>query len=283
MAEASTYKSTMAKGTADASTVRGNTDHPSPQVVLGRPSSPLEVQDPPDTAVTADDENVVYPKGRNLWLTVLSIMLASVMFGLDLTIVAVAVPSITDHFKTIKDIGWYSAVYGLVGSSVTFFWAKCYSVFSVKKCYLTSMIIFELGALVATVAPTSTVFILGRALSGCGGTGMKSGLFVLLTHMFPNPSRPMWGGITGFAQTATMVTAPLIGGALINKLSWRACFGINIPVGVFALVLVFFGFNSPIVNQDENLPLKQKLWKLDPLGTVVFIASITCLLMALQW
>lgn len=55
------------------------------------------------------DESINYPTGPKLWLTMISLCTAIFLNGLDLTIVAVAVPSLTDDFKTISDIGWYSA------------------------------------------------------------------------------------------------------------------------------------------------------------------------------
>lgn len=112
---------------------------------------------------------------------------------------------------------------------------------------------------------------------------MGSGLVIVLTHLFASDKRPMWVGILTMTQIGTMATAPLIGGALIDAFDWRACFGINLPLGTLALALVWFGFDSPVTNPHESLPLKEKLVKLDPLSTLVFVPSITCLLLALQW
>lgn len=76
-------------------------------VTPGRPASLLEVQEelPANT-----DGNINYPKGKELWLTLTSVLMACVIYGLDMTIIAVAVPSVTDDFKSIRDIGWYTAV-----------------------------------------------------------------------------------------------------------------------------------------------------------------------------
>lgn len=76
-------------------------------VTPGRPASLLEVQEEVPTNV---DDNIVYPTGAKLYLTIASVMTACIIYGLDLTIIAVAVPSLTDDFKSIRDIGWYTAV-----------------------------------------------------------------------------------------------------------------------------------------------------------------------------
>lgn len=59
---------------------------------------------------------------------------------------AVAVPSLTNEFKTLDDIGWYSAVYGLVLSSMSFFFGKMYTLFKLRTMYIVSVLIFELGS-----------------------------------------------------------------------------------------------------------------------------------------
>lgn len=148
---------------------------------------------------------------------------------------------------------------------------------------MIAIAIFELGALLATVAPSSKFFIFARAVSGCGGCGMSNGTFVIVTHIFPNETRPQWMGIVGMVQTASMVAAPIIGGALIDTFNWRGCFGLNLPLGAIVLVSIFFGFNSPITIADEALPLKRKLIKLDPIGTLMFVPAVVCLMLALQW
>lgn len=76
-------------------------------VTPGRPASLLEVQ---EALPASTDQNVNYPTGKKLWLTLTSVLMACIIYGLDMTIIAVAVPSVTDDFKSIRDIGWYTAV-----------------------------------------------------------------------------------------------------------------------------------------------------------------------------
>lgn len=85
---------------------------------VGRPQEQLQVDD------AGVEDTTQYPKGAQLWLNMLAILLISFLRGLDTTIVAVTIPSLTDQFKTVADIGWYSAVYGLVASATCFFFWK---------------------------------------------------------------------------------------------------------------------------------------------------------------
>lgn len=242
----------------------------------GHPQEQLEVEEP------APIDNVVYPSGTQLYLVASSMILTLFLTGLDLTIVAPCVPSLTNEFHTIADIGWYSSVTGFVGATFGFFFGKAYTVYSTKKVFLTSLTIFELGSLLCTVAPTSKSFILGRAVLGFGSSGVGLGCFTMLTQCFPPQRRPIWVGIAGASQGVGLVSAPIVGGALIDALSWRACFGINLPLGVPLIGLIAYFFKNPVRNADIHLPWKEKLKRLDLLSTAIFVPAIACLLLALQ-
>ncbi len=91
------------------------------------------------------------------------------------------------------------------------------------------------------------------------------------------------GGLVASGQTLGLVSAPVIGGLLIDAFSWRACFGINLPLGVLCVALTAYGFHDPVPNPEMVLPFKEKLKRINPLGTLLVVPAISCLLMALQW
>lgn len=244
----------------------------------GNPTEPMEIQELADSP-----ENISYPDGIKLWMSIISLLLTATFIGLDMTIVAVAIPSLTNQYKTIQDIGWYSSAYMLINSSFTFFWSKIYTVFDVKRVFLVSICFFQLGSLLCTVAPVSGIFILGRAIAGFGGSGLGMGAATIMSYSFPLHRRPFWGGIIGATQTIAMVAAPLLGGALIDKFTWRACFGVNLPIGILTFCLTAYCFENPIENPDVMLPIKEKMKRMDLPGTLFFIPGIVCLLLGLQW
>ncbi|KAM0351163.1 hypothetical protein ACHAPU_002948 [Fusarium lateritium] len=238
------------------------------------PTEALEVEEP------QNEENTIYPTGIKLWSTMASMAIVCFLSGLDLTIVAVAVPSITDEFQTIADIGC-----GMTLSAFVFFFGQIYTLFSIKAVFLVGIATFEIGALVCTLAPSSAVFILGRAISGLGRGALNGGLFKLLRQCFPLSKQAMSSSFFGAMQSIGLITAPTIGGALIDAFSWRACFGVNVPLGVVCLALTAYGVHEQPATQNNApvLNLKQKIRKIDFLGTLLAVPAITCLLMSLQW
>lgn len=231
---------------------------------------------------THNDE-IDYPRGAKFAFVSIALGLSLVLTGLDNNIVATAVPSITNQFKTIADIGWYYSGYRLTSCAFQFMFGKMYAVFSVKAVFLTALCIFEAGSLLSGIAPTSAALVVGRAVSGLGCAGIIAGVFTMINHTVPLRQRPVFGGISAGVENIAAASAPLLGGFITDKISWRWCFYINIPLGLFTLVVVGLFFENPQVNPETNLPLKEKIRKLDLLSTVVFVPSIVSLLLALQW
>lgn len=160
---------------------------------------------------------------------------------------------------------------------------KACTVFSPKNIVLCGLTTFVSGSLVCTFAPSSKVFILGRAICGLGISGVGSATLTLITHIFPSHNRSFWLSVVGISQSIGLSCAPVVGGVLIDKFGWRACFGLNLPLCPLLIAFTAYFLEDPIQNPNYNLPFLEKLKRLDLLGTVLVVPSITCLLMALQW
>lgn len=160
---------------------------------------------------------------------------------------------------------------------------RVYTIYPPRTIFTLGIIIFELGSLLCTFAPSSKVFIIGRATAGLGAAATSGGLLKILRLSFPLSKQALMGGLAGGSQSIGLVVAPVLGGALIDAWTWRLCFGINLPLGALCLALTWYGFTNPAPDPAMALPWKLKLRKLNILSTLVVVPAITSFLMALQW
>lgn len=223
------------------------------------------------------------PKTLRFWLTLLANFLAVFLVALDRTIVATAIPQITNAYHSQGDIGWYGSAYMLTTSASQLLFGRLFKFYNTKWTFLTSVLIFEVGSAICGAAPTSPVFIFGRAVAGFGSAGIFSGAMMIMIPMIPLPKRPMFQSMFGMVFGISSVLGPLVGGAFTSSsLTWRWCFYINLPIGGFTLIFMIFFWNPP-AKKTEPAPFMVQIKRLDPLGTFFCIPAVVCLLLALQW
>ncbi|EPE09948.1 aflatoxin efflux pump [Ophiostoma piceae UAMH 11346] len=223
------------------------------------------------------------PKSFKFWMILLSNFLALFLVALDRTIVATAVPRITDDFHSLGDIGWYASAYMLTTAASQLLFGRIYKFYSMKWTFLICVVVFEIGSAICGAAPSSAVFIAGRAVAGVASAGIFSGCMLIMIPMIPLHKRPMFQGLFGVVFGLASVIGPLVGGAFTSsRLTWRWCFYINLPVGAFTLVFMVFFWNPP-PNKHVPAPFWTHVKRLDPLGTALFLPGIVSLLLALEW
>ncbi|PQE16935.1 major facilitator superfamily transporter protein [Rutstroemia sp. NJR-2017a BBW] len=134
------------------------------------------------SSTSVDGEEANYPHGLKLYVILAALCLSVFLVALDQTIIATAIPKITDQFNSIQDIGWYGSAYLLTTTALQPTFGRIYTIFSIKYTFMTAIVIFEIGSLVCATAPNSTALIVGRAVAGMGTGGLFSGAIVILAY-----------------------------------------------------------------------------------------------------
>ncbi|KAF2682030.1 MFS general substrate transporter [Lentithecium fluviatile CBS 122367] len=180
--------------------------------------------------------------------------------------------AITSSFHTLEDLPWYGSGYLLTVTAMQPSFGKLYRLLSIKGVYVSCIVVFEVGSILCAAAPTSAVFIAGRAIAGVGAAGLLQGALVIITHTVPLEKRPLY-----------MSIVISVFGTFTGKISWRC----NVPIGsvVLFLILVFLKIRSDTVARDSRpkADWRKRIMKLDPIGATLIIPGICCLLLALQW
>jgi MFS family permease len=182
---------------------------------------------PPAPAAPAPAET--YSSAQILTINLAS-CLAVLCVALDNTIIATAIPRITDEFHALDNVGWYGSAYLLTTSAFQLLFGKLYGQFSVKWVFLTALALFELGSLICGVAPNSIALIVGRAIAGLGSAGIFSGAQIIVAYTVPLlEQRALYTGLIGGTYGIASILGPFLGGAFTSHATWRWCFYINLP------------------------------------------------------
>lgn len=139
----------------------------------GLPALPETDHDlPPKAPIKVVEE---YPKGPRLAFIIVALVMAMFLVALDMTIVATAIPRITDEFHSLDQVGWYGAGFFLTVAAFQSAWGKAYKFFPLKMAFIISFAIFELGSLLCGVARNSAMLIVGRAIAGIDSSSVMGG------------------------------------------------------------------------------------------------------------
>ncbi|KAI8721934.1 MFS domain-containing protein [Fusarium sp. LHS14.1] len=233
----------------------------------------------PEPETEANDHAFI--SGGKLALILAALYATMFLVALDRTIIGTAVPRISTEFHALDDISWYASAYLITSSATQLLWGRIYTFYSTKLIFIAAVVIFEVGSALCGAAPNSTAFIIGRAIAGMGSAGIFSGSSVILTQILPLEKRPMYIGMMGSIFGVASIVGPLMGGAFTDNVTWRWCFYINLPIGGAVLAVLFLFLHVPQVTNSETL--KRQFIRMDPIGTVLFLPGIVCLILALQW
>lgn len=279
---------TSALGLLDAKSEPGSTLAPStPQdVAPEKESGKNTTKDDDESAEKPVADNATpgeYPSGVRLIFIVVALVLGIFLVSLDLTIVATAIPKITSEFHGLDDVAWYSAAFFMTIGGFQSAWGKAYKFFPLKFAFLFSIFVFELGSLICAVAPSSTALIVGRAVAGLGAAGIGAGTYTIIAFSASPKTRPMFTGIIGTAYGIAAVVGPLIGGALADKVTWRWCFYINLPIGGISALIILVFFKTPSAAKPRSATVREKLIQMDPVGVILVMGAVISYILALHY
>src|SRR4051794_19292303 len=174
---------------------------------------------------------------RTRW-TLAIVSLALFMVVLDNLIVTVALPSIrTDLGASLQQLEWTVNAYTLAFAVTLIPGAALGDRFGRKRTFLVGLALFTASSAAAALAPGAGELVAARALQGVGGAIVAPLTLTLLAEAFPAERRGaalgIWSGISGMG----IALGPLVGGAVVDGLSWQWIFWINVPLGAALLPL----------------------------------------------
>lgn len=208
------------------------------------------------------------------WLTLFSVAIGVMMVALDGTIVAIANPTIKkDLGATFADVQWITNGYFLALAVALITAGKLGDRFGHRQTFLIGVVGFAAASGAIGLSDSIAFVVTFRVLQGLFGALLMPAALGLLRATFPAEKLNMAIGIWGMVIGASTAGGPIVGGLLVEHVSWQSVFFINVPIGVLALALGVFIL---LDHRAENAPRS-----FDILGIVLLSGAMFCLVWAL--
>src|SRR5437667_4241745 len=178
-------------------------------------------------------------KAQGRW-TLAATILGSSMVFIDGTVVNVALPALqTSLNATVTDVQWVVEAYALFLAALLLLGGSLGDHFGRKRIYAVGISVFVLASIWCGLSPNIFQLIVARAVQGVGGAMLVPGSLAIISASFPEAERGKAIGTWSGSTAITTASGPVLGGWLIEHVSWRAVFFLNVPLSLITLLLVF--------------------------------------------
>ncbi|KAK1776913.1 major facilitator superfamily-domain-containing protein [Copromyces sp. CBS 386.78] len=239
-----------------------------PTTATGRPGGP--------SAAAAPEE------GRTkLETTAIILALASALFlaALDVTIVTVAIPTISQEFNSTTGYTWIGSAYLLANAATAPMWGKISDIWGRKPILLMTVGVFWVGSLICALSKNMGMLLAARAIQGIGGGGIIILVNICISDLFSMRKRGIYFGVMGMVWALASAIGPILGGTFTSKVTWRWCFYINLPISGVGMAILAFVLKL----HNPRTPIRQGLKAVDWFGSLTIVGGTLMILLGLEF
>jgi EmrB/QacA subfamily drug resistance transporter len=199
-----------------------------------QPTSTAHDGSPPTPPLTPQAPHATDRK----WLPLFTVCLGAFMLLVDVSIVNVALPKMTEELhSSFTSLQWVVDMYALVLASLLMIAGSLGDRFGHRRLYIGGLILFALASLACGLAPNVAVLITARGVQGVGAAGMFTATTALLSAAYQGRDRGTAFGVWGAVNGGAAALGPILGGLLTEQFGWRSIFLVNLPVAAVAVFM----------------------------------------------
>jgi EmrB/QacA subfamily drug resistance transporter len=213
-------------------------------------------------------------EGNRRWWTLAAMCFALFMVMLDNTVVNVALPAIQrDLGASLAGLEWTVNAYMLAFGVLLITGGRLGDLYGRRRTFLIGVVLFAASSAFIGLSQSEAWLVAGRAIQGIGAALMMPATLSIITNAFPPQERGKaigtWAGVSALA----LAIGPVVGGFLVENVSWQSIFFINLPVAVGAIAVTLFATHE---SRDETV-----VPKVDIAGIATITTGLTALTLAL--
>ena len=211
------------------------------------------------------------PQEQSVRLIISAVAVTLLLASLGQTIVSTALPTIVSELGGLEHLTWVVIAYLLSSTVVAPIYGKLGDLYGRKIVLQVAIVIFLIGAGLSAMASSMTFLIIARTVQGLGGGGLMVVAMTVVADVIPPRQRGKIQGVFGAVFGVATVVGPLLGGFIVEHLSWHWIFLINLPLGILALAVIGFAL-KPKTDRVAH--------KIDYMGFVLLTAALSAFVLA---
>ncbi|GHO44211.1 DHA2 family efflux MFS transporter permease subunit [Ktedonospora formicarum] len=205
------------------------------------------------------------------WIVACVVIFGTFMSILDSTIVNIAIPRLQTAFGTdLNSVQWVLTAYTLAQGVATPLTPFLADRLGLKRFYILALTGFTLGSALCGVAWSLPVLIAFRVFQGATGAFLTPLAITLLYREFPPQERGTVMGAFGIPILLAPAIGPSVGGYIVTYMDWQLIFYINVPIGIFGLLMAFFFLQESEIIRDKSFDIPGFILSATGLGLLLY-------------
>lgn len=207
-------------------------------------------------------------------LVTAALMLSLFLASMEATVVATAMPTIVSQLGGLAIYSWVFSAYLLASTTTVPIYGKLSDLFGRRPVFMFAIAVFLVGSVLAGLATSMTQLVLARAVQGLGAGGILPLVFIIIGDIFSIEQRAKMQGLFSGVWGVSSIIGPLLGGFLVDRVSWQWVFWINLIPGTIAAALFWYGWREDRSRRTGPI-------RIDFLGAALLSAGVVMLLLGL--
>ena len=208
-------------------------------------------------------------------IVTIGVLFSLFMAAVEVTVVATAMPTIVSQLGGLASYSWVFSAYMVASTTTIPIYGKLSDLYGRRPVFLFAMGLFLAGSVLSGQSRSMDQLIAFRALQGLGAGGLMPLSFIIIGDMFSFEKRARMQGLFSGVWGIASIVGPLLGGFLVDTLSWRWVFYVNLAPGFLAMALLILGWREPAGSRSVPPPV------IDYPGACLLTAGVVFLLLGL--
>nr|WP_188887926.1 MDR family MFS transporter [Paenibacillus radicis (ex Gao et al. 2016)] len=212
-------------------------------------------------------------KRNHMGVIIGGLLLAILMASMDNIIVATSIGTIVGDLGGFDKLMWVTSSYIVAEMAGMPIFGKLSDMYGRKRFFIFGILVFMGGSALCGTANSIVELSIYRGIQGLGGGALMPIAFTIMFDVVPVHKRGKMGGLFGAVFGLSSLFGPLLGAYITDYIHWSWIFYINLPLGLIAFIMIAFFYKESVINSKQ---------KIDYFGALVLVASIVCLMFALE-